>query len=141
MRFVRRHRYVLSFLALLVFCSVMILRQLDAKRARVEQMKARHIELREAFILLYIRGYKPEAEKLYGKLINDAWKQETTTLIDDFNRTLLLIDPLSQQTNNLIYKYHWTVSKELDTRSESTLERALKLAGETNAAAEVKNER
>ena len=42
----------------------------------------------------------------------------------------LLVDPATQQPDNLIWKYHWTVSKELEKRSESTLQRALKMAEE-----------
>ena len=43
----------------------------------------------------------------------------------------MLVDPLAtNQTNNLIYNYHWTVSSELERRSESTLQRALELARE-----------
>jgi hypothetical protein len=121
--FFRRQRFVLLFLLVLVFCSVMIIRQF-----RINQ--ERHVQLREAFILLYIKGYKPEAQKLYDKLLEEAPKLPDKQLLDDFQRTLLLIDPMSEQTNNLIYKYHWYVSLRLDERSESTLMRALKLADE-----------
>jgi hypothetical protein len=41
---------------------------------------------------------------------------------------LLLVDPYTDQPSNLVWKYHWTVSHELERRSESTLMRALKLA-------------
>jgi hypothetical protein len=51
-------------------------------------------------------------------------------LLDDFQRTLVLVDPRTQQPDNLVWKYHWTVSNELEKRSEATLARALKLAGE-----------
>jgi hypothetical protein len=51
-------------------------------------------------------------------------------LLDDFQRTLLLVDPYTQQTNNLIWNYHWMLSNELDRRSEGTLKRARKQAEE-----------
>jgi hypothetical protein len=121
MRFLRRYRFVLLFLLLLVFCSVMIIRQF-----RINQKH--HEELREAFILLYIKGYAPESEILYKKLLQETPGLSDVQLLDDFQRTLLLIDPTSKQTNNLIYNYHWYVSKQLDIRSESTLTRALDLA-------------
>ncbi len=41
-----------------------------------------------------------------------------------------LVDPKRPETDNLIWKYHWTVSNELERRSWTTLERALKLAEE-----------
>jgi hypothetical protein len=50
--------------------------------------------------------------------------------MDDYQRTLMLVDPATQQQNNLIWRYHWTVSNELEKRSESTLRRALKMAQE-----------
>jgi hypothetical protein len=50
-------------------------------------------------------------------------------LFDDFQRTLTLVKPSLQQPENLLWEYHWTVSNELEKRSESNLERALKLAG------------
>ncbi len=123
MHYFRRNRFILSFLALLVFCSVMVIRQYRLNQAR-------HVELREAFILLYTKGYKKEAERIYQRLLEDIHRLPDQRLMDDFQRTLLLVDPTSDQPDNLIWKYHWTVSKQLESRSESTLKRALKLAGE-----------
>ncbi len=80
--------------------------------------------------MLYIKGYKKESERLYQRLLRDTEKLSDKALLEDFQRTLLLVDPMSSQPDNLIWNYHWTVSKILDKRSESTLMRALKLAGE-----------
>lgn len=121
MRLLRRNRFFVLFAALLVFCSLMVIRQITANQSK-------HIEIREAFILLYIKGYKPEAERLYGRLLRDIEDLPNRTLIEDFQRTLLLVDPTVQQRDNLIWKYHWTVSNELEKRAESTLMRARKLA-------------
>src|SRR4051794_6237359 len=121
MRFLRQYRFILLFFVLLIFCSVMVLRQLNAKQTR-------HVEMREAFILLNTRGYTNESRRLYQKLLleipQSAKKLSDKQLLDDFQRTLLLVDPSTQQTNNLIWNYHWTLSNELDRRSESTLVRA-----------------
>ena len=114
---------MLLFFALLVFCSVMVLRQFNTNQSK-------HIELREAFILLHTRGYTNEADRLYQRLLREMPELPNKRLIDDFQRTLLLVDPYTQQTNNLIWKYHWTVSNELEKRSEGTLQRALKMADE-----------
>jgi len=121
--FVRQYKFVLLFLLLLVFCSVMVILQIDANQER-------HVEIREAFILLHTRGYTNQAQKLYHRLLLDLYKLPDRALLDDFYRTVLLVDPNSDQPSNLIWKYHWTVSNELDRRSESTLMRALKLAEE-----------
>jgi hypothetical protein len=123
MRFLRQYRFVLLFLGLLVFCSCMVIYQLDAKRSK-------HAERRNAFILLYARGYTNEAATLYQRLLFDVSKLSDKELFDDFERTLSLVDPFSNQTNNLIWSYHWTISNELDRRSEHTLKRAHELAGE-----------
>src|SRR5262249_13871999 len=124
MQFLREHRFLFLFLALLVFCSVMVVRQYRSNQSR-------HDELRDAFILLYTKGYDREARRIYQSLIRDCYKLSSEQLNRDFYRTLVLIDPLAtNQTNNLIYNYHWTVSKEMDKRLDRTLRRALKLAGE-----------
>ena len=124
MRNFRQHKLLLSFLGVLVFCSVMVIRQ-------YRNNQSHHVELREAFILLHTKGYKPEARRIYERLLRDFEKLSNRQLIDDFQRTLMLVDPLAtNQTNNLIYNYHWTVSSELERRSESTLQRALELARE-----------
>lgn len=123
MQFLRHYRFALSFLALLVFCSIMVIQQ-------VKSNYSRHSELREAFILLFTKGYTVEAQQLYDRLIDDADKLSNKELLDDFQRTLMIVDPTSPQPLNLIWKYHWTISNELEKRSESTLARALKLAHE-----------
>ena len=123
MSFVRQYKFVLLFLLLLVFCSVMVIRQLNANQER-------HIEIREAFILLHTKGYTNQAQKLYRRLLMDMPKLPNRALLQDFQRTLLLVDPNAHQPSNLVWSYHWTVSNELDRRSESTLMRALKLAEE-----------
>ena len=123
MRFLRRYKFALLFLALLVFCSVMVL-------AQVERNESKHVELREAFILLYSKGYTDKAQRLYDRLVRDLETESNQTLISDFQRTLQLVDPNSSHPENLVWRYHWTVSKELEKRSESTLTHALKLADE-----------
>ena len=123
MRFLLRYKFVLLFLVLLVFCSAMVIRQMD-------QNQSKHIELREAFILLYSKGYGDKAQRLYDRLLRDLQEQSIRTIFADYQRTLQLIDPTSSHPENLIWRYHWTLSKELETRNESTLARALKLSEE-----------
>jgi len=123
MRFVRQYRSVLIFALFLVFSSVMVIRQINANQTR-------HVELREAFILLQTRGYVPQAERLYRRLLKEMDNLPTRYLLDDFQRTLTLVDPATKHPDNLLWVYHWTVSNELEKRSEASLKRALKLAGE-----------
>lgn len=123
MGFLRQYRFLLAFLLLLVFCSVMVIRQQDERQSK-------RVDLREAFILLHTRGYTNEAQRLYQRLLMGLNKTSDHQLLDDFQRTLLLVDPSSHQPHNLIWKYHWTVSNELERRAESTITRARKLANE-----------
>jgi hypothetical protein len=122
-RFLRQHKFVLSFLALLVFCSVMIIRQLEARQSR-------HIEYREAFILLQTGGYTNEARVLYQYLLRQLPKLSNKSLLEDWQRTVILVDPSADLPENLIWRYHWTVRKEMEVRAVSSIEHARKLAEE-----------
>ena len=123
MRSLRPYHFIVLFLVTLVFCSVMVIRQLHANQSR-------HVRLREAFILLHTRGYTNEARFLYQRLLDEAEKLSDTQLLDDFQRTLLVVDPTISAPQNLIYNYHWYISSELDRRSTKALRRALDLADE-----------
>ena len=120
MSFFRQYRYLLLGMALLVLCSVALVEYLHAGQSR-------HVEIREAFILLNTRGYTNQAQRLYTHLLYEMHKLSNKQLMDDFQRTLLLVDPSANRPDNLVWKYHWTVSNELERRSESSLIRALKL--------------
>jgi hypothetical protein len=117
----RRHRILLLFVAILVLCSVLVIRQFTLNRER-------HVELREAFILLEVKGYRNEAQRLFQRLLAELPSISNQQLLDDFQRTITLVNPLGSDTENLIWRYHWTVSNEFERRSEKTLERALKMA-------------
>ncbi len=121
MRFLLECKFALIFAAVLTFCSVMVLRQATANQSA-------HAELREAFIILHSRGYTNQAQRLYNRLLRAMPDRSNEDLREDFQRTLTLVDPSVQQPQNPVWKYHWTVSNELEKRSESSLARALKLA-------------
>jgi hypothetical protein len=118
----------MMFILLLVFCSVMVIRQFREKQRLQLQADARHIELREAFILLHSRQYKDEAKRLYNRLVENVAHLSNKNLLDDFQRTRMLVDPAGSSTNDLVWKYHWVVSNELENRAESTLVRAREIA-------------
>ena len=48
--------------------------------------------------------------------------------MDDWQRTVILVDPSANQPDNLIWKYYWTVRKEMEKRSEDSIQKARKLA-------------
>jgi hypothetical protein len=122
-RFFRGNRFALIFFVLLIFCSAMVVRQIIANQSR-------HVELRENFILLHSKGYREQAERLFKRLMRELEALPNKALMDDYQRTLMLVDPATQQPESLLWKYHWTVSNELEKRSEGTLQRALKMAEE-----------
>src|SRR5262249_32667149 len=119
----RQHKFVLSFLLLLLFCSVMVIRQLDARRSK-------HVEVREAMILLQTGGYTNLADKLYLRLLRDLGTLTNKALNEDWQRTLNIVDPTSNQSSNAIWRYYWTVRNEMERRAEDTIQRARKLAEE-----------
>ena len=121
MTFIRRYRYFLIFTVLLMGCSLMVVRQFMVNQSR-------HIELREAFILLHAKGYTNETQRLFQKLLAELEHLPNGMVMQDYQRTLTLVDPAKPDQPNLVWRYHWTVSNELDKRSESTLARALQLA-------------
>lgn len=123
-RLLRQYHFIWTFLAVLLFCSAMVLRQFNANHRR-------HNEIREAFILLHSKGYTHQAEKLYKRLLVELERAPHNVLFDDFQRTMMLVEPAVPQPRNLIWKYHWTVSNELEKRSPKAFARALRLAEET----------
>ena len=126
MRFFRGNRFALIFFLLLIFCSAMVVSQLMVNQSR-------HVELREYFILLCSKEYPEKAERLYKRLLRELEGLPNKTLMDDYQRTFMLVYPATQQPDNLIWKYHLTVRNELVKRSEgteATLQRALKMAEE-----------
>ena len=126
MRFFRGNRFALIFFALLIFCSAMVVSQFMANQSK-------HVELRENFIVLYSKGYPEKAERLYKRLLRELEGLPNKALMDDYQRTFMLVYPAPQQPDNLIWKYHLTVRNELVKRSEGTegtLQRALKMAEE-----------
>ena len=128
MRVIQRHRFLLLFLVVLVFSTVMIIRQFQINRTLEAAHHEAHIERREAFILLCAKGYKDDADKLFGKLLKDVPELSIDQLVDDFQRTMLIVNPSEQHEESLIWRYHWTVSKQLELRAYDVVDRARKIA-------------
>ena len=121
MRFLRRHQYLLCFVAVLLFSSVMVVRQ-------VIHNQSAHVELREDFILLHDRGNAEPEARLYQLLIQQLPGLNEKSLVEDLQRTAMLVDPKTPQLDNLVWKYQVSVKNELARRSESRLARALQEA-------------
>src|SRR5947209_20603795 len=109
MCFLVRYKFALSFAAVLICGNAMVLRQIQVNQTR-------HAEVREALILLYNRGFKEESQRLYNRLVRDLQEFSNRELLEDLQRTLMLVDPTTQHPDNPIWKYHWVVSKELAHR-------------------------
>ena len=107
----------------------MVIRQMDWTARRQER---RHVERREAMILLQTGGYTNEAGKLYFRLWSEVEKLSDKQLVDDWQRAVVLIDPGLSQSSNTIYQYYWNVRHEMERRSGSLIDRARKLAAEEN---------
>ena len=121
MRFFRRQRYLLCVLAVLVFCCVMVVSQYLANESA-------HLERREDFILLHERADPAETkfcEHVYQDLIQEFPRLSDKILLDDLERTSWLVNPKVPDLDNLVWKYHISVSKELQKRSSQRLARAL----------------
>jgi hypothetical protein len=123
MRFLRRHQYLLCFLAVLVFACVMVVRQFIANQSA-------HVELREDFILLHERAETKPEERLYQLLVQQLPNLNDKALVDDLQRTAMLVDLKTPQLDNLIWKYQVSVKNELQKRSERRLARALEHAAQ-----------
>lgn len=119
----KRYRELLLFVAVFACCGVMVVRQTVVNQSK-------HVELREAFILLYNRGYYEEAERIYLRLLAEMTDLSDRELMDDFQRTLTLVDPHTPAPTNLVWNYHWTLSNKLEKRAASAMTRAIKLANE-----------
>jgi len=122
MRFLRQNRFVLLFLAVLVFSSVMVVQQFMANQSA-------HIDRREDFILLHERNEKKACAWLYQRLIQELPTLSDRALMDDVVRTSLLVDPKKPDLENLVWKYYVSVNKEFQRRAEARLNRLIAKAG------------
>lgn len=119
MQFLKRHRFFLLCLAVLMLASVLVIREyLAAENA--------HFNLREDFIVLFEKGKIPEAEHMYQHLVEQLAGASDKALVDDLQRTAMLLQGTEENKSSLIYKYHWAVRQYLDKRSEKRLAAAEK---------------
>lgn len=121
MQFLRRNQYFLLTLAVLIFSLVMVLRQFLANQSA-------HAQRLEDFIVLHERGETKLYERRYQLLVQELPAMSERSLVQDLQRTAMLVDAKAQQLDNLLWKYHVSVRNELKRRAEKRLDRALQRA-------------
>jgi len=120
-QFLRRNQYLLLTLAVLIFSSVMAMRQVLANRSA-------HTQRLEDFILLHERAENKPCERLYQLLVQELPQLDDRSLVQDLQRTAMVVDVKTPQLDNLVWKYHVSVGNELKRRAEKRLEVALQNA-------------
>src|SRR6266568_9327693 len=109
MQFLRRNRFALVTVAVLIFSSVMVVQQFLANQSA-------HTQDVEDFLLLHERGEKKPCEHLYQLLVQELPRISDRALVQDLQRTALVVDIKTQQLDNLVWKYHVSVNNELKHR-------------------------
>lgn len=117
MRFLRRNKFTLLFLAVLTLGVLLALRQ-------YEKNEASHVRLREDFILLHLRDETDAAQHYYQELIQSLPDLPDERLIDDLQRLVIVNLEHSQSPGSLLLKYKGAVQRVLNQRSEIRLRRA-----------------
>ena len=121
MRFLRRHPFLLCFLAVTIFSSIMVVRQFRANESA-------HVERLEDFLLLQEREQVEPSQHFYQVLIQDLPNLSDKSLVDDLRRTTMVVDPKIPDLNSLVWKYYVSVKNELHKRADRRLARALEEA-------------
>jgi hypothetical protein len=115
MRFLRRNQYLLCTVAVLVLASVMVLRQFMSNETA-------HIQRREDFLLLHERGQTVPCVQFYERLIQELPALSDRLLVDDLQRTTLLLDSNQSNVDNPVWKYNVSLKRELQQRAHKRLQ-------------------
>ena len=118
MQFLQRNRYALLTVAVLFFSSVMVVRQILATQSA-------HTRQVEDFLFLHEHGDKASFEHLYQRLVQELPHLNERALVQDLQRTALVVDLKSPSTDNLVWKYQVSVNNELKRRAEKRLQATL----------------
>jgi hypothetical protein len=122
MRFLRHNQFLLLTVAVLVFASVMVIRQFLANQSA-------HTDRREDLIVLHERGETKAEAWLYQRLIQELPSLSDRSLVDDLERTSALVDTRKTDLDNLLWKYYVSVKKEVERRAQRRLERIIAQSG------------
>src|SRR5262245_38149700 len=99
MRFWRRNQYFLLTLAALILSSVLVVCQFRMNESA-------HVQRLEDFILLQNRGDTKSCEWLYQRLVQELPGMSDKSLVDDLQRTGMVVDAKTPQLENLVWKFH-----------------------------------
>lgn len=122
MRFLKRHQFFLVFVAVLLLCSVMVIRQYLVNEHQ-------HVDLREDFIVLCEEGKVQGAERLYQMLVQELPKVADRVLVDDEQRLAFALSQKQLMDADLLRKYYVSVQNELKQRIPGRVARAQARAG------------
>lgn len=111
MRFLKRHKYTLAFLAVVLLCSLLV-------QYQFLRNEAAHIAMREDFILMHQRGHTKGSEYLYQRLVQELPHQSLKSVVDDFQRTRMLVNTNAPLIDDLLWKYHVHTGNEMTRRAE-----------------------
>lgn len=114
MQFLRRNQHFLLTLAVLVLASVLVVNQFLARQSA-------HAKRLEDFILLHEQAETQLCERLYQRLIQELPQLSDRALVQDLQRTAMLVDAKIPQLDSLLWKYHVSVNNELKRRAEKRL--------------------
>lgn len=122
MQFLRRNRYPLLILAVLLLSAMLAVRQQQINSSS-------HARRVEDFLLLHDRNEATARDHIYQILIQELPRLGERDLVSDLERVAMIIDPKTPQMENLVWKYYVSVNNELRHRSEKRLQALLKTAG------------
>jgi hypothetical protein len=114
MQFLHRNRFAFLTVAVLIFASIMTVQQYFANLST-------HTRLVEDFLALHERGEIRPCEHLYEMLVQQLPRIDDHALVDDLQRTAMIVDLKTKQLDNLVWKYHVSVNNELQQRSNKRL--------------------
>lgn len=122
MRFLKHHQFFLAFVAVLLLCSVMVVRQYLANQYK-------HVDLREDLVVLCDEGKTRGAERLYQMLVQELPKIPDRMLVDDEQRLAFVLAQKQLSDDDLLRKYFISVQNELKHRIPERVARAQARAG------------
>ena len=122
MRFLKRNQFLLIFVATLIFCSVIVIRQFLANEWG-------HVDLLEDFIVLHDTGKTRGEERLYQMLVQELPGLPSRVLIADKQQLTLQFSTNKPPPEDLVWKYYISVQNELKSRTDERVAQALKRAG------------
>ena len=82
-----------------------------------------HAQRLEDFILLHERGETKRCERLYQRLNQELPHLDDKALVDDLQRSSMVVDPKTPKPESLTWKFHVSTRNELHKRSEKRLAR------------------